>query len=209
MLTFSFTLVSAHQPRIVYKLNFSQENLTIENPEISQAFYGELKGMPDHYEINSTVRFNLYMQILSPYSNESRKDFDVKITNGKETWFLNGSNYIWTRFYEEFAGDMYYQGPTADAKVPSGLYRIEVSNKNSNNTGKYILVVGKKEEFPVKEMIKAFFVMPRLKIYFGKSVLTSYSNMIGVYSFIVLLILTVIIAAIVLMFRKKNETMPF
>ena len=52
----------AHQPRIV-----SDSWLTlIENPEVSQAFYGELKGHEAYYLIDLKQAGDLYLQLLVP-----------------------------------------------------------------------------------------------------------------------------------------------
>ena len=96
------TASSAHQPRFV------TENLTvIYNPEISQAFYGELNGNPEYFQINSGKEFNLYLGILVPDTKNIEKDVSLKLNN---EIILNGLNFTWTYFFEEFAGDNYYKG---------------------------------------------------------------------------------------------------
>lgn len=204
----SFGFASAHQPRIVDKFNLSEDRMIVENPEISQAFYGNLKGSPEYYEIDSTRDFELYVQMLSPYLNTSRTDFNVEIIDHDMSWVLNGSDYNWTKFHEEFANDDYYQGPEFDRNVSAGRYTIKISDENSNNTGKYVLVFGKSEKFPLKEMLHAFFVMPGLKIYFEKSPFTAYFNMIGIYSLLFILCLAVLIIVLVIIFRARRKTQP-
>ena len=54
---------SAHLPRITYSQDGAVE---IINPEISQAFYDELKGQPRDYFIESSVDFELYLNLLVP-----------------------------------------------------------------------------------------------------------------------------------------------
>jgi hypothetical protein len=203
---FGITLASAHQPRIVDKFNLSEEEMIVQNPETSQAFYGELKSLPEHYKVNSNANFNLYVRMLSPDLKDARTDFVIRITHENETWVLNGSEYNWTKFHEEFANDDYNQGPEFDQNVSAGEYLITILNKNSNNTGKYVLVFGKQEKFPLNEMLNAFLVMPGLKIYFEKSPLSAYFNMVGVYSLVFLLCLAVliIIIVIILKVRRKN-----
>lgn len=201
-------LASAHQPRLVDKLNLSEAFMTVENPEVSQAFYGELKGLPEYYEIDNERFFHLYVQILSPDLKEARTDFIVRITLPNNTViFMNDSN--WTKFHEEFANDDYNQGPSFEKNVSGGVYAITVFNDNSNNTGKYVIVFGKEEKFPLKEMINAFVSMPRLKIYFGKSPFTAYFNQIGIYSLVALFILAAIIVVLIVIFKKRTkQVMP-
>jgi len=74
----SATASFAHQPRIV-----SEEMTQIENPEVSQAFYTELKGEPDYYQIESEEPFKLYVEILVPDLEGIDKDVSVEIS-GKD-----------------------------------------------------------------------------------------------------------------------------
>jgi hypothetical protein len=175
----ALSLVSAHQPRLVFDKTSSIENpFIITNPEISQAFYGELKGMPDYYLIDSK-NFNLYLNILSPADiNNERKDFSVEVNNGEI--LLNGTNITWTKFFEPFAGDNYWKGPEIEMQA-SGRYIIKISNPE--NMGKYSLAVGKIESFSVDETVKTILVMPRLKIFFEKSPFTAFFNIIGLFLF--------------------------
>ncbi|MEA1963901.1 MAG: hypothetical protein U9O41_02090 [Candidatus Aerophobetes bacterium] len=69
----------AHQPRIV-----SGELTQIENPEVSQAFYGELQGKPGYFQITSGERFRLYVGILVPDLEGIGKDVSVEITRKHE-----------------------------------------------------------------------------------------------------------------------------
>jgi hypothetical protein len=91
--------------------------------------------------------------------------------------------------------------------LDKGEYNIKVFN--SNNKGKYVLVVGDKEEFPLKEVLKALIVIPQLKVqFFEKSIFTIFLNKVGLYFFIpvfgvIILILGVIITIIVYYKRKK------
>ena len=151
------TLVAAHQPRIV-----TEEFTQIQNPEISQAFYGILDGAPEYFEIRSDVPFKLYTGILVPDVEYIDKDVSAKVmTDNQVLFLLNGSDFEWTYFFEEFAGDSYYKGPEKELNVKPGVYNIAVFSPD--NQGKYVLVVGKKEEFPLKEWINTFVTLPKLK----------------------------------------------
>ena len=73
---------SSHQPRIV-----SEEMTQIENPEVSQAFYAELKGKSDYYQIESEEPFKLYVGILVPDLGEGR----VCLPGGPVSLHVGGS----------------------------------------------------------------------------------------------------------------------
>lgn len=203
----SFILASdalAHQPRIVS----GEEIIQISSPEISQAFYGELKGKPAHFEINSDKPFKFYVGLLVPDLPNIKKDFSARVFSereeGKEMLLLNGKSYNWTYFYEEFAGDAYYKGPEARADLEKGKYIIEVFNEN--NLGKYVLAVGEKEEFPVNETFNTLKVLPKLKKdFFEKSPLSAFFNKIGLYIFLPLIILLVILIFLVLLIKYKRK----
>jgi hypothetical protein len=203
---FSLTIVSAHQPRLVYDKDLSLNNSElIQNPEISQAYYGELNGSNEYYKIVSNHSFDLYVQILSPYIENASKNFIVEIYYNNATnasWILNGVYSSWIKFHEPFANDDYWQGPSLNQTAAAGTYLIKVSN--INNKGKYVLVFGTIETFPFKEMIRATLVMPRLKMYFGKSVFTAYFNKIGIYLGISLGILIAIIVVIVVLIHHRK-----
>ncbi|MFH0874294.1 MAG: hypothetical protein V1846_05670 [Candidatus Komeilibacteria bacterium] len=168
--------VSAHQPRIV-----GSNLVEISNPEVSQAFYGELKGAPAQFRISSSQDFKLYIGLLVPAIPNIKKDISAevyRVEDGKNVpvAVLDGSNFNWTFFYEEFGQDNYFWGPeyaAADSArgrelkgqpVPAGDYRIKVSNPE--NSGKYVLVTGFLETFPLSEILHASIIMPRLKAQF-------------------------------------------
>lgn len=215
----------AHQPRIV-----SGELALIKNPEVSQAFYGELKGKPDYYRIKSEGPFNLYVGILVPDLEGTGKDVSVEITREYEHdekemvpeqeedkihFLLDGVNYEWTRYYEEFGGDWYYEGPELRSnpdeqalpqgiKVSEGIYTIKVFSPD--NEGKYVLVVGEKEEFPLNEIVNTLLVLPTLKArFFGKSPWTAYFNFIGIFMAISVGILIGVIFALIMVVRKLRK----
>ena len=72
-LAFVFTLLTAgtiawsHQPQLIYQ---KQGNIEISNPEVSQAFYDELKEAPKNYFVSSEKDFNLYVNLLVPEITE-------------------------------------------------------------------------------------------------------------------------------------------
>lgn len=173
---FAPDMALAHQPRIV-----TGNSVKIANPEVSQAFYGELRGAPAEYQIASDREFRLYVGILVPDLPAARKDISAEIyrvkNGGKEiVALLDGSRFKWTPFYEEYGKDNYFWGPEykadvsqkgvviAGRQVPGGEYRIRVFSPA--NRGRYALAIGDIEAFPPKEIVGALLIMPRLKIKF-------------------------------------------
>lgn len=183
----------AHQPRIIE----SSSLITIQNPEISQAFYSELKGQSAFYRIESENPFVLYLNLLVPKISSTRTDFSLEISyfnlsyNLVSQTTLNSSD--WTEFYEEFAGDYYLRGPEIEKNSSPGFYELRVYNPE--NQGKYVLAVGKVESFPAKEALNALVSMPRLKAFFDKSPIKSFQGIIGK----ILLVLVIVIILLLLL----------
>lgn len=203
----NISFVYAHQPRIVFDNQSSSDNpFIVDYPEISKAFYGNLDGNPDYYLIVLNESFDLYLGILSPDISQSEKDFSAKVT-GPQNISLDGTLMKWTPFFEDFAGDSYWQGPEFDKEVEQGRYLIQVSSPD--NSGKYVLAVGKSEEFPPKEAFNAVFSLPKLKKeFFEKPMFTAFFNILGIYFlffvFILIFVLIALMKLIQFIFRPKK-----
>jgi len=170
----------AHQPRLVN----DRPSIIVRDPEISQAFYARLAGNPQTYYIRSDAPLRLYVNLLVPDIPGIETDYEAAVfreTGGREELLahLEGKTYAWRPFNEPFGGDRYLLGPEYDQQVPAGAYTVVVTSPD--NTGKYVLAVGKIEKFPLTAMARTMVTLPRLKRYFGKSPLTAYVNLSGVF----------------------------
>ena len=98
----------AHQPRLVFEQPAGQI-VEVQNPEVSQAFYGILSGQDDIYQIVSDTGFLLYVNIVVPKIYGSRTDFTVDVIEGNNAVYtrLDGKGFAWTDFFEPFGGDAY------------------------------------------------------------------------------------------------------
>ena len=183
LILLSLFTVSAHQPRVE-----DSNTIYVDNPEISKAYYTELKDEAHEYFIESNSDFNLYVNILVAYDSD-RRDFIVDIYRD-ETLLesLNKEKYNWTYFNEPIAGDEYWMGPEYDVKATPGNYKIVVSS--INNTGKYVLATGKIEKFTFMDTIRTIAVLPKIKSdFFDKPSLSAYNNKFGFFLFIILSVL--------------------
>jgi peptidase E len=172
--------VLAYQPKLVYS---QTGNIQISNPEISQAFYDELKGNPRDYFIDSSKNFELYINLLvpDPENKDGRYSADVFSLNnpsgpkgypsGQATevkiYSIDGNSFNWQTFYEPFNRDYYLKGPELDQNLLAGKYKIEVYSKN--NQGKYVLAVGKKEFYNAQSILNSYWQIPLLKATFFKT----------------------------------------
>ncbi len=196
----------AHLPRLITE----DRVVEVKNPENSQAFYGQLTGSKDIYEIHADAGFLLYVSLLVPDLPDISTDISARIIQVKSDTteilsFLEGENHHWENFYEPFAGDRYLEGPEFEKRVPAGLYRIEIFNPSL--TGKYVLSVGKQEVFTMSEMLHTIRTLPALKRdFFEKSPLTAYLNLMGLFMLIAAVLLAVpLYFAIRLVFRKTQQ----
>lgn len=170
----------AHQPRLVN----DRPSIVVCKPEISQAFYARLAGDAQTYHIRSDARFRLYVNLLVPAIPGIETDYEAAIfreTDGEAELLarLEGQTTAWRPFFEPFGGDRYLLGPEYDEEVPAGDYRVVVTSPD--NSGKYVLAVGKIEKFPPGAIARTLVTLPRLKRYFGKSPWTAYFNLSGVF----------------------------
>ncbi len=174
-------LAEAHNPRLVYNFDALPEKpIIINNPDISQAFYGRLKGWEEYYQLTVTTSTDFYWQTLVPAVKDITKDISADLINKEseqKVASLKASESEWKSYYEEFAGNNYFAGPTSTITLDPGTYLIKVYNEN--NEGKYVLVVGQKESFAPKEIIGTIVNLPALKTYFNQSPLAAYFNYVG------------------------------
>ncbi len=186
----------AHIPEIVIEdKDYTVDPIVVEEPEISYTYYGKLQGSPQLYKIESDKQFHLYVSLLVPYvGQEEISDVEFHILKNGEKIVMMHDYQNWTKYYEEYGGDWYLQGPSYEADVEEGTYLIEVhSNTNSED---YTLAIGKVERFGAKEILWTIVVLPVMKaIFWGNYFL------IAVY----LIIIAVIISIIFWIFKKRKK----
>ncbi|EKF85715.1 hypothetical protein [Methanobacterium formicicum] len=205
LLVVSISVACAHQPRLVIGDNASNDNpIVIQNPEVSQAFYGELQGQSNYYQIKSDNQFKFYLNLLVPASPGIPPDFisaQVLDSSGNVILTLDGTNSTWNSYFEEFGGDYYLKGPETKADLPAGTYYIKIFN--TANQGKYSIAIGEEESFPLDETMKALVTIPLLKEQiFGKPVPTLFFEFLGI---IIAFGSTLVLFALLLMSRKSKE----
>lgn len=164
VLFLSISMAFAHQPRLDSANSTIANPIVVKNPEISQAFYGQLNGNPAYFKIQNNKSFRLYTNILVPdIPGASRQLMSLQITDssGKTIGLLEAKNSTWTPYFEEFGGDYYLKGPEFNQTEPAGTYYIKVFN--DNNQGRYSLAIGDIESFPPGETINTLFLLPLIK----------------------------------------------
>ena len=153
-------LTFAHQPRIT-----TQKETIVTDPEISKAYYAELQGEPQVYDIKSDKPFNFYIELTVPDIKDQRTDFSYYVFkngnfNQPFTEFYGGA-FEWSKFWEKFGRDSYLQSASYQNEVEAGEYQIKILN--SDNKGKYVLAIGEKEAFDFKETVNAINLIPKIK----------------------------------------------
>ncbi len=163
----------AHVPRVVTQESL-HDNTPIEDPELSQAFYGSLADFPHTYEIRAEEPFHLYVEVLVPDIESVDNIVNgivVRETGQKgrveEVARLLAKDATWEAFYEPWGGDTYRKGAVFEKDLERGVYRIEVSTPD--NRQKYVLVVGKREDSGGIGYFETIGRIADVKTFFGKS----------------------------------------
>jgi len=200
------TIAWSHSPELIYQ---KQGEIQIDNPEISQAFYDELKGAPRNYFISSDKDFNLYVNVLVPEAKNREGRYSANIfslAGGKEEkiFFIDGEIFEWKEFYEPFGREYYLKGPEFEDNVPAGKYKIEVFS--ADNTGRYVLAVGKEESFDAISILNLYWQIPELKInFFETSVLQFFLTPIGIAGVVAVGAIIIIFTAITYIFVSIRD----
>jgi dipeptidase E len=162
-------------PRPVF---IQKGDVKIENPEVSQLFYDELKGKPRDYIINSSNNFTLKILLLVPeiINREGRYSadiFSIKDSKEEKIGSLDGASSAWEEVYQAFDRDYYLKGPDYSNQLPAGKYKIEVYStlaiQPGDNQGKYVLGIGDKESYTVSSFINVYWQLPLIKNAFLKT----------------------------------------
>lgn len=164
---------SAYFPLVVTQ-NTLHDIVTIQNPEESQTFYGQMLGFPHTYEIQTDTPLNLFVEISVPDIDSSTNNISgiiVQQVEGsgrvKEVARLYAKEATWGKYFEPVGGDTYRRGPQFEKEIPPGVYRIEVNTPN--NIEKYVLTVGKKQNTKGVGYIEMIRRITSVKVFFGKS----------------------------------------
>ncbi len=172
-LVFVVPTAEAHVPVLVEQSSL-HDITRIESPEISHAYYGTLKDFPHTYEIVSREPFSLFAEVLMPDREESKTVVSGIIIRAvsergrvTEVARLLARDASWDSFYEPIGGDSYLRGASYTGELEAGTYRIEVTAPD--NDQKYVLVVGKKEDFSGIGYFETVKRIAEVKAFFGKS----------------------------------------
>lgn len=153
----------AHQPIIV-----DNQTIQITDPETSYAFYDQLNRVPQRYFIESQKNFDLYINLLVPLKSNPNGRYSAKVydlnDNLKLLATVDGTSVPWSIYYETFAKDYYYKGPEFNQPLPAGKYAIDIYS--GDNQGKYVLAIGKNENFSTKDSLSIIGILRDLKINF-------------------------------------------
>ena len=204
---------SAHQPRIP-----QGDRIIVTNPEISKAYYVQLKGQPQVYLINSDKPFALYVNILVPDISGQKTDVLAQVVKlgipvapsltpteanlPIQLVLLDGPNSTWKKFFEPFGRDNYLMGPEYRASVSAGQYQIKVYS--TNNDSKYSLAIGETESFDLQESWNAVNLIPQIKRdFFNESPVGFILSPFGIGYTVFLFILSMIFGLLYRLLMRK------
>lgn len=123
---------------------------TIQDPRVTQLFFGELIGAPHTYEISASEPFTLSLELRTPRTASSTGTISsivVKVPGRgrvEEVTRLVGRDASWEEHRDEMTKDVYLRGATYHGDLGPGTYHIEVHTPD--NMEKYMLKVGTEDE---------------------------------------------------------------
>jgi len=204
VITFLFFpgVMLAHQPRLV-----ENRLINIEQPDISKAYYAELQSEPDVYQINVSVSFDLYLNLLVPDTTNQKTDIVAVLlqeNQGEKSILtvLGGPDTQWQRYWEKYGRDWYLKGPEYRARLEPGNYQVVVSSENNNS--KYTLAVGERELFNFKESVNALRLILKIKRnFFNSSPVSFLLSPLGYGYVLIMLVLAFIFGFIYRLIMKK------
>lgn len=174
----------AHQPHLLFKeANAVETPFVIQNPQVSQAFYGEFRGgNPQYFRMTFAEASEIYLGIHVPRTADAAEQVTLLVSekgkNSESLLTLNGADYPWKPFYEEMAGDWFLEGPGTLSKFQAGTYTLRVTSKK--NKGKYVLLIGNLESFPLSEIPATLHRILLVKMeFFGRSFFSFFDGAIG------------------------------
>jgi dipeptidase E len=186
-------------------------DIQISNPEISKVYYDELKGSPREFFITSYKDFDLYLNLSVPEAanRDGRYSANVFLINGSKEDMILSTDALsssWQEYYDSIGRDYYLKGPELEKQVLAGKYRIEIFSQD--NQGKYVLAVGKNDEFALMPFLNAYWQIPLLKIQFLKtSVLQFFLTPYGIGAIVAIGFLLVLIALLYYLIGSTREIM--
>ena len=196
------------QTRLVMASDPSPLNpLVVNSPEVSRIFFAELGGSPEYYTLCSDEAFTLSARILVPDMPEyGGKRISVNITDsyGQLLFMLDSGQAEWEEFHEPFGDDYYLRGPGIVKYVPPGNYTLSVFS--DDNSGRYAMVIGSREELPAEEIVNTLLSTPQIKRdFFGKGLQESFMNYSGLFFSIAIFIIAISSFFIIKFSWKKIE----
>ncbi len=191
--------VFAFQPYVLK----NETQIRVYQPEVSKAYYGELDGQPVNFYLDSTQPFPLYIGMLLPTEPGGMKNLVVRLyRNGEQISELNGLNFEWNIYYDEFANDEYWLGPEYRIyPADPGEYRIELS-RSDENSGKYILAIGEVDSYEPSELFTTIRNTPGMKEFLGRSIFTVFFSITGFLLSCVLLAVGFFLMLVVYVVRR-------
>lgn len=149
------TAAEAHKPRIIE----DQQVTIVRDPDVSQAFYGQLNGRPAHFIIDSSAAVSLYSELTVANNANSGRDWRLTISGNNLHRSITSNR--WRVFDEPFGGDSYLIGPQFQGAVS----RPRITVSRPGNQGRYILVIGRAESFTPIDAVKAVYQIALIRRY--------------------------------------------
>ena len=183
----------------------------LDDPTTYRAYYGKLDGEPHIYTFSTEADTPVKFVLLVPDVPDAKTDISATLIDAAhpESLFLtaDGALVEWQRFFDTAGRDSYLAGPTIDATIPAGTYRIQVSS--SADDAQYVLIVSGEESFSIVETLRRFATLPEIKsAFFGKSGAEAYLTPLLLWPVFGILIVLGLIVFAFIVYRRRTAS-PF
>lgn len=190
---------SAQQLRIV------DEASTAIDPTAYRAYYGTLSGEPHDFTFSVSEETPVKFVLLVPDVPNATTQVSATLVDAKDPQgvFVPGDGTLteWQRFFDTAGRDSYLAGPTLDATLPPGEYRVQVSS--AADDARYVLVVSGESSFSLLETFRRYGTVPSIKSdFFGKSPAEAYLTPLLLWPIFGLLILAALAIFGVMVYRR-------
>lgn len=204
--------VEAHIPVMVDPASV-RDVYAINDPTLSQAFYGNLSGFPHTYEVRVRDATVLRVEVLIPEIVSAVEEVNgivIRETGMKgrveEVARLLARDASWEQFFEPWGGDWYRRGSSFETTIEAGVYRIEVSTPD--NYAPYVLVVGTEERDGGLGYIALVERIAQVKAFYGKSAFAVLESRFVYLPLVFIICIVLLCGGIVLYRKKRRRTAP-
>jgi hypothetical protein len=192
---------------LAQQLRIMEGSTTAIDPTAYRAYYGKLAGEPHVFTFTTTEETPVKVVLVVPDIPDAKTDVSATLVDTKNPDGLfvtaDGALVEWQRFFDTAGRDSYLAGPTLEATLLPGEYRIQVSS--AEDDASYVLIVSGENTFSLLETFRRYATVPAIKSdFFGKSAAEAYLTPLLLWPIFAILILAALAAFVAIVFLRRR-----